>query len=132
MAVGRIGPGAGADAMMLYAAENYPKRCGHGKPWDEECADCNAVWREEQVKTLHKQALKYGFVLAPDASAGGRRHAMSYDSRCYDLAEIFMADEAHKSERATAALAQKIQDTIEDFLNYEDLLIYERTPTSDG
>lgn len=66
MATGKIGPGAGADAAMVYIAENYPKRCGHGKAWEEECQDCNAVWREEQVKTLNKQAAKYGFRLVAE------------------------------------------------------------------
>ena len=66
MATAKIGHGAGADAAMLFAGANYPKRCGHGKTWDEECEACCSVWREEQVKMLNKQAAKYGFRLVAE------------------------------------------------------------------
>ncbi len=39
---------------------------------------------------------------------------MSFDSRCYDLAEVFLPDNA--TEQVKNELAQAIQDAIEDFL----------------
>ena len=41
------------------------KRCGHGRTWQEECSDCNGVWREDMIKNLAKQAARYGFRLVP-------------------------------------------------------------------
>jgi hypothetical protein len=42
---------------------------------------------------------------------------MAYDSRCYDLAEIFLLDEPElASEVNTKELAQAIQDAIENFI----------------
>lgn len=43
---------------------------------------------------------------------------MSYDAACYDLAEHFLADEGHLAGD-TDALAQRIQDTVELFLEFE-------------
>jgi hypothetical protein len=66
MTAGRI-PSAKADLAVLsadYRAQQID-RCGHNLKWEIECADCNAVWREEQIKTLSKQAAKYGFKLVP-------------------------------------------------------------------
>ena len=40
-------------------------RCGHNKTWDQACSDCCSVWREEQIRSLAKQAAKYGFQLVP-------------------------------------------------------------------
>jgi len=50
---------------MIYVADHSPDRCGHGVTWDKDCPSCAAVWREERVKDLHKQAAKYGFKLVP-------------------------------------------------------------------
>lgn len=50
---------------------------------------------------------------------------MAYDTRCYDLAEIFLEDEPHlNTEKRRDALAQWIQHAIESFIetareNYE-------------
>lgn len=45
---------------------------------------------------------------------------MSYDSRCYDLAEVFLDDEPHlNAESYRTELAQLIQNTIEDFIEFE-------------
>jgi hypothetical protein len=41
------------------------KMCGHGKTWKEDCPECCAVWREDRIKDLYKQAAKYGFKLIP-------------------------------------------------------------------
>ncbi len=45
---------------------------------------------------------------------------MSFDSRCYDLAEIFLFDEP-KLRPKTNQLAQAIQDAIEDWIEMETL-----------
>jgi len=39
------------------------KQCGHGKAWDQDCLECESVWREERIKYLAKMAAKYGFRL---------------------------------------------------------------------
>ena len=39
---------------------------------------------------------------------------MSFDPKCYELAEYFLRDQT-TCERVIHALAQEIQDTIEDF-----------------
>lgn len=39
---------------------------------------------------------------------------MSYDSRCYDLAEVFL-EEIDSDEELRADLAQTIQDAVEDW-----------------
>jgi hypothetical protein len=44
---------------------------------------------------------------------------MSYDSKCYDLAEHFIGS-APELERLRRALAQHIQTSIEDWLMYEE------------
>ena len=45
---------------------------------------------------------------------------MAYDSRCYDLAEVFLADEpALQTENKKAALAQTIQEAIETWIEWE-------------
>jgi hypothetical protein len=44
---------------------------------------------------------------------------MSYDSKCADLASGFLSDEGIDTPEARKELAQRIQDVIEDFLNYE-------------
>jgi hypothetical protein len=64
-------PNARATLAILDAAYEAAKidRCGHGKTWEQECLDCNAVWREEQIRNLVKQAAKYGFRLVPAAGA---------------------------------------------------------------
>jgi hypothetical protein len=46
----------------------------------------------------------------------------SYDTRCHDLALVFLDDEGVKTpvlERAADRLAEQLQDLIEDFLVYE-------------
>lgn len=47
----------------------------------------------------------------------------TYDAKCYDLAEHFLADEAIVStaeyERLANELACKIQDAVEVFMEYE-------------
>lgn len=49
-----------------------------------------------------------------------KKSAYSYDSRCYDLAELFLDDAGVPSMRAAEMLAQEIQDCIESFIrNYE-------------
>lgn len=40
----------------------------------------------------------------------------TFDSRCYDLAEIFLSDEAFDTEANRNSLAAEIQQTIEDFI----------------
>ena len=45
---------------------------------------------------------------------------MAYDTRCYDLAEAFLEDWPHlDTTKRRDALAQVIQTTIEDWINYE-------------
>lgn len=41
---------------------------------------------------------------------------MSYDTKCYDLAEAFLQDSGWTHDATISALAQHIQDTIEDFI----------------
>lgn len=42
---------------------------------------------------------------------------MSYDSRCYDLAELFLSDSARiNDEPHRRALAQHIQTTVENWI----------------
>lgn len=44
----------------------------------------------------------------------------TYDSRCYDLGETFLEDTPHlNTEKRRNELAALIQQTIEDFINYE-------------
>jgi hypothetical protein len=43
---------------------------------------------------------------------------MAYDTRCFDLAEIFLADDPALKDRARD-LAQHIQTEIEDWIAYE-------------
>lgn len=45
---------------------------------------------------------------------------MAYDTKCYDLADAFLADEPTlQSENKKRALAQTIQDAIEDWIGWE-------------
>ncbi len=44
---------------------------------------------------------------------------MSYDIKCYDLAEAFLKDEHVDEEETIGVLAQIIQDAIEDFIRFE-------------
>ena len=45
---------------------------------------------------------------------------MSYDQKCFDLAEAFLSDEPHlATAKRTNELAQIIQSAIEDFITYE-------------
>lgn len=51
-----------------------------------------------------------------------QKRKMSYDSKCYDLAESFMEDENVKPEDREAILsnlAQDIQEAIEDFITFD-------------
>ncbi len=50
---------------------------------------------------------------------------MSFDSRCYDLAEIFLLDEP-KLRVKTNQLAQAIQDAIEIWIDMENRELEER------
>jgi hypothetical protein len=50
---------------------------------------------------------------------------MSYDTHCYDLAELFLFDEPLLKGRE-AALAQHIQDSLEDWISYERDLVEQR------
>jgi len=43
---------------------------------------------------------------------------MTYDEKCFDLAQHFLADEIDFDGTDAAALAQAIQTTIEDWLVY--------------
>ena len=44
---------------------------------------------------------------------------MGYDSRCYDLAALFLSDEPEKNTEANRdELAQHIQTEIEDWIEY--------------
>lgn len=46
---------------------------------------------------------------------------MSYDSRCYDLAEAFLVDwPTFNNEQRRDQLAQHIQTTIENWIEYEE------------
>lgn len=62
-----ITPNAKAELAILSAAYESERieRCGHGKTWNQDCSDCNAVWRKDRIKDLVKQAAKYGFRLIP-------------------------------------------------------------------
>jgi hypothetical protein len=53
---------------------------------------------------------------------------VSFDVKCYELAETFIDDDARiaKSPELVAALAQEIQDTIEAFLQYDDAAVKAR------
>jgi hypothetical protein len=57
---------------------------------------------------------------------------MGYDPRCYDLAEVFLADEpALQTEHKKSALAQTIQEAIEDWIGWEhDHAAQEPLPTA--
>jgi len=44
---------------------------------------------------------------------------MSYDSKCYDLAEHFLADETNVTAEHKIKLAQYIQNAIEEWLGYD-------------
>lgn len=44
---------------------------------------------------------------------------MPYDDECYRLAKHFLADEPNATESDADALAQHIQTTIEDWLNFD-------------
>lgn len=43
---------------------------------------------------------------------------MAYDSRCYDLAELFLSDTDKNTEANRHELAQHIQTEIEDWIEY--------------
>lgn len=45
--------------------------------------------------------------------------ATTYDSRCYDLAEIFLEDEEWADKGTVQRLALEIQQCIEDFIENE-------------
>jgi hypothetical protein len=42
---------------------------------------------------------------------------MSYDSKCYELAETFLLDANCMTKERAGELAQEIQDVIESYLN---------------
>lgn len=45
---------------------------------------------------------------------------MAYDTKCHDLAEVFLKDEPSlQSAHKKRALAQTIQDAIEDWIKWE-------------
>ena len=44
---------------------------------------------------------------------------MSYDPKCYDLAQAFLADYSEFGQAIVSDLAQVIQDAIEDFIEEE-------------
>jgi hypothetical protein len=44
---------------------------------------------------------------------------MSYDTKCYELAQSFLEDANMASVRQIHELAQEIQDTIESFIESE-------------
>jgi hypothetical protein len=44
---------------------------------------------------------------------------LSYDSECELLARHFLADETDVPEAAFAELAEQIQQTVEDFMNFD-------------
>jgi hypothetical protein len=46
--------------------------------------------------------------------AQGKKY--SFDSRCYDLAEVFLSEVGEETEENKQELAQHIQDVIEDWL----------------
>jgi hypothetical protein len=51
-----------------------------------------------------------------------REKQYSFDSKCWDLAEVFLSDERIKPEereKVTNDLAQEIQQVIEDFIAVE-------------
>ena len=49
-----------------------------------------------------------------------KRQKKAFDSRCFDLAEIFLEGEPHLATLdKTNELASLIQQTIEDFIAYE-------------
>jgi hypothetical protein len=47
---------------------------------------------------------------------------VSYDTRCDELARVFLRDAKRDTDEAIVAqLAQRIQDSIEDFLNEQNI-----------
>lgn len=61
----------------------------------------------------------------------------SYDEECERLARHFLNDEFTPDEtrafvRASRDLAQSIQECVEDWINSADLVLYIRTPHTDG
>lgn len=55
---------------------------------------------------------------------------MSYDSKCYELAEHFLPSQA--SDRLKSLLAQAIQDRVEDFCSYEAAKLVAELGKPDG
>jgi hypothetical protein len=39
--------------------------CGHGKIWDEDCAECDDIWRKDQIAYYAAAVRRYGFRLEP-------------------------------------------------------------------
>jgi hypothetical protein len=55
----------------------------------------------------------------------------TYDSRCYDLAEIFLSDEPDlNNEKAKHSLALEIQQVIEDEIEFMRKGIFNAGPAS--
>lgn len=52
---------------------------------------------------------------------------MSYDSKCYQLAALFLSDELEADHPRFAMLAdrlaQQIQDAVEGFIQYDELMV---------
>lgn len=45
--------------------QNDTTHCGHGRRYSEPCPECEAIWREDCIASLRKQAAALGFVLVP-------------------------------------------------------------------
>ncbi len=67
------------------------------------------VWPNKGPMTARQCSRK-----APQSTGG---FTMSYDPKCYELAEYFLSSTA--SERLKDALAQAVQTRVEDWLEYE-------------
>lgn len=46
---------------------------------------------------------------------------MSFDTKCFDLADHFLAEESTELQKRSPDLAQAIQDAVEQWIEYEKL-----------
>jgi hypothetical protein len=64
IARGNVG-GARSIRAKHHAGLRLAAHCGHGVAWAEPCAKCDAVWRQEAIAHLERQAAKWGYKLVP-------------------------------------------------------------------
>ena len=46
---------------------------------------------------------------------------MGFDTKCFEVADHFLAEESEELKKRSPELAQVIQDAVEDWINYEKL-----------